>query len=181
MAPRRSFSRGRAPLRQGQRRKSLWFDSIWTVDTIATDGAVIVTSLNAAALLQRPFTIVRTRGIIYMSTDQAGSTENQAIIYGDIVVTDEAVAIGITAVPTPETESASDWHVFEPIASRFFLNSAIGASEGAGAGVMVQVDSKAMRKVDIGEDLIGVLEVGASGASEGVIVRMFMRTLVKLH
>ena len=178
----RSFAvRGRSALRQGQRRQTLWIAGSWTNNTVAADAAVLLTSLNAAALALRPFTIVRTRGVLYVSTDQAGSTENQSLIYGETVVTDQASAIGITAVPTPETDNGSDFHVMEPLASRFFLNSAIGSGEGLAGGIMHTFDSKAMRKVDLGEDLISVVEVGASGISEGVIFRTFARVLVKLH
>ena len=177
---RRNVGFGRfATRRQGPRRESRWFTSVWTSDAIATDGSVIITSLDAAALALRPFTIVRTRGFLHFSTDQAGSTEQQAVIYGEIVVKDEAVAVGITAVPTPESEADSDWHVFEPMATRFVLNSAVGFVHPAGFGM--QFDSKAMRKVDVGSDLINVAEVGASGISEGVIFRAFTRTLIKLH
>jgi len=177
MAP-RQFVR-RTALRQGQRRQSLWLFSAWTNVTVATGGAAILTSLNAAALALRPFTVVRSRGFLHIATDQAGTTENQALIYGRIVVKDEALAIGITAVPTPESQSASDWHVFEPMATRFQLNSAIGFVHPAGFGM--QYDSKAMRKVDLGDDLIDVVEVGLSGPSEGVLFRSFSRVLLKLH
>ena len=103
----------------------------------------------------------------------------QAVVYGEIVVKDEAVAVGITAVPTPESEADSDWHVFEPMATRFQLNTAVGFTHPTGMGM--QFDSKAMRKVDVGSDLINVAEVGASGFSEGLIFRAFTRTLIKLH
>ncbi len=177
---RRRFVRGGPALRQGQRRESLWIPfGTWVTSTIAADAAVILTSLSAAALALRPFTIVRTRGFFSISTDQAGTTEHQTAILGQIVVSDEAVAIGVTAVPTPETEGGSDWHLYEPITSRFLLNSAVGFDGDMGRGRVI--DSKAMRKVDLGEDLISVVEVGASGNSEGLISQVFLRSLIKLH
>ena len=171
---------GRFPaLRQGRRRESRWLASTWTSDTIATDAAVIVTLLDAGALALLPFTVVRTRGFMHIATDQAGTTEDQSVIYGNIVVKEEASTVGITAVPTPELESDSDWHLFEPLTTRFQLNSAIGFVHPAGVGK--EFDSKAMRKVDVGSQLLGVAEVGASGLSEGLILRVFVRILIKLH
>ncbi len=176
-----NFVRGRnrtTVLRGGvQRRQTLWLASTWTVDTVtAANTATLLTQLNAAALALRPFTIIRTRGQIQLVTDQSANTEDQEMIYGHIVVTDEAVAIGVTAIPTPVAQPASDWHVFEPRASSIRVSSAIG--------ILVEhpstsFDSKAMRKVDLGQDFITVWETG--GASSGATIRVFQRTLIKLH
>ena len=171
---------GRFPaLRQGRRRESLWFPLSWIMTDMLVNTAVVFSSLTAAALAFRPFTIVRTRGYLHIQSDQAGSSENQAIHYGEIVVTEEALAIGITAIPTPETEAASDWHVFETLATSFVLSSAVGFQADAGVGKAF--DSKAMRKVDFGETLVTVGEVGVTGVSEGLEFRHMSRVLVKLH
>jgi len=88
------------------------------------------------------------------------------------------VAIGVTAVPTPVSEPASDWHVFESMMARWVVSSAVSAvDQGNGR----PYDSKAMRKVDLGEDLISVVETNATGISEGVQFRHFNRVLIKLH
>ena len=178
MSPRGFVRRGPA-LRQGQRRKTVWIFQNWLSDTIATDGVVLISILNAAALAFRPFTVVRTRGYIQIATDQAGTTEAQAVSYGQIVVTEDAAAIGITAIPTPETEGGSDFHVYEQLATRFLLNSAVGFEHPSGLGK--EFDSKAMRKVDIGDTVVAVVEVGASGQSEGLILQTSFRMLIKLH
>ncbi len=171
---------GRFPaLRQGQRRESLWLQSEWANVALGTNSAAIIGTLNAAALALRPFTVVRSRGYLHIITDQVVASEQIAVVLGHIVVSDEAVAIGVTAVPTPETEAGSDWHVFEPLASSFTFISAVGTDDPAGAGIAW--DSKAMRKVDLGEQLIEVVEAGVTGVSEGVIIRVFTRVLIKLH
>ncbi len=163
---------------RGARRQTLWLAGVWTDSNIGTPGSVLLTSLNAAALALRPFTIVRTRGYMFLSSDQEVADENYAINYGEIVVTDEAVAAGIGSVPTPDDESASDWHVFELLAGRLSFGAAAETYE---AGISKEFDSKAMRKVDLGENLITVAEVPVTGVSEGVFLRTFSRTLVKLH
>ena len=101
----------------GPVRETAWIAGAYAVNIIATaTTATLVTSLNAAALAIRPFTVVRTRGLIGLRSDQAAASEEQAIGYGKAVVSDQAVAIGITAVPTPVTDSGSDYfHVYESL------------------------------------------------------------------
>ncbi len=175
---RRVFGRNQSALRQGQRRKTLWIGGVVTNNVIAVNSVTRLTTLNAAALALRPFTIIRTRGIINGASDQETTSENYFATYGNIVVTDEASAAGIGSLPTPEAESGSDWHVYEQIMGAVAVSSAIGVWE---AGISKVIDSKAMRKVDLGEDLVSIVEVGATGSSEGMLFRQFVRVLVKLH
>ncbi len=167
-----------ATRRQGPRRETQWIAGTFTNNTLAVNSVTLLTSLNAAALALRPFTIVRTRGIFQFASDQETVSENYGISYGEIIVSEQASAAGVGSVPTPETESGSDWHVFEQGLGRLAVSSAIGIWE---TGFQKEIDSKAMRKVDLGEDLIVVVEVPASGPSEGVLFRSFVRTLIKLH
>ena len=73
------------------------------------------------------------------------NTENKSVAFGLTVVTDQAVGIGVTAVPTPITDDANDWFLYERLLSRFVILSASGVSQPA--GVMNEFDSKAMRKL----------------------------------
>jgi len=159
-------------------RKTFWFSGVQTRTTLAASGnSVIITSLNAAALAVRPFTIVRTRGFISIGSDQTGAQEEQQASYGQVVVSDEAVAVGVTAVPTPDTSSGSDWYVYFAMADQFIFVTGAGFQQ---ANLFRHViDSKAMRKVEEGQDLIGVVQSGPS--SGGVIIRNFVRTLIKLY
>jgi len=162
----------------GMRRQSLWLANLESVTTLAATGAqALVNSLSAAALALRPFTVVRTRGFLISESDQSATSEYFSVAYGDIVVTDQAVSVGISAVPTPALESASDWHVYVRTAGLFDFATGIGFETSGGK--FQEFDSKAMRKVDLGEDLIGVLE--NAGAGLGSITRLFVRTLIKLH
>ena len=73
--------------------------------------------------------------------------------------------MGASAVPTPETDRASDlWFVYESLAGKLEVTTDVGRYE---AGKWKEFDSKAMRKVDIGQDLVVVAE--ASGVSLGCI------------
>ncbi len=165
-------------LRSGvMRRQTLWFTQAIVRTTLAAAStSVIITSLNAAALALRPFTIVRSRGFLLLRSDQEASSESYEAAYGVTVVTDEAVAIGVTAVPTPVAQSASDWHVFETMFGRFSLGSGVAFTE---LGHERVIDSKGARKVDLGEDMIEVVETGAD--SSGAVIASAVRTLIKLH
>ncbi len=99
------------------RRETMWFGGTIVLTTMAAgNNPVLVTTLSAAALALRPFTVVRARGMLYILSDQVTATEQQTAIYGEAVVSDQAVAIGITAVPTPVNDSDSDlWFVYQPL------------------------------------------------------------------
>ncbi len=161
------------------RRETLCLGDAITQTTIAAAGtAVLIGVLNAAALALRPFTIIRSRGFVAINSDQAAISEDQEIGYGEAVTTEQATAIGVTAVPTPLTDSDSDaWMVYEAMATNFRFLSSIGFESNGQLERII--DSKAMRKVESGFDLARTVETSAT--SEGVVVVDFVRHLVKLH
>jgi len=112
----------------GPVRDTLWFQGASAQTTIATvSTATLVTSLSAGALAFRPFTVVRTRGVLHLRSDQFANSESQSAAYGRCVVSDQAVAIGVTAVPTPITDNGSDlWFVYEMLKTRVEVSSAVG-------------------------------------------------------
>ena len=112
--------------------------------------------------------------------DQTGATESYGASFGEAVVSDQAVAIGITAVPTPTTDSSSDlWYLYEFLIGRFAFGTGVAFSDVGDERIL---DSKAMRKVEDGQDLVSVVEgPGAGLASTGSIISGFNRTLIKLH
>jgi hypothetical protein len=86
--------------RSGQmRRKTTWIGGAYANIVLASGIPQIVTSLGAAALALRPFTIVRTRGVLLIGTDQEAADEAQRVIYGEAVVSDEASAVGFVNPP----------------------------------------------------------------------------------
>ncbi len=141
--------------------------------------AVLMGTFTAAEQAEAPFTIIRVRGWMHIRSDQTAATEDFAGVLGFAVVKATATAIGITAIPTPITEPNDDWFVFEPISGSLQNVSNVGFD--ANAGVSQRFDSKAMRKVDVGDDLAIVFEVPASGLSEGVEFTLYSRVLIKLH
>ena len=161
------------------RREMLWFGGAFTATAIASaSGSVLMTSLNAAALAFRPFTIVRNHAYLHINSDQVGVSENYSVAFGKAVVSDQAVDVGITALPTPVADNASDlWFFHQILMSRFLFADGTGLSPNIGIGG--SFDSKAMRKVEDGQDVVSVVETTA--ISSGVDVFQFYRMLVKLH
>ena len=174
----RSFTRGRGRL--GASRKTLWAGFGGSNTNLAAGAATIINSANAALLLLRPFTIVRTRLVWNVRSDQAAVTENYAAAIGLAVVSDQAVAVGVTAVPTPVTDVGSDLFLMWSAAiSQFNFLSSVGFHPAS--GVMSEIDSKAMRKVDDDQDIVLVVEDEPTIGTDGVNVAVFGRLFIKLH
>jgi len=165
----------------GKRRETLWLGDTGAVTTLAAvNSVVLLSSLNAGALALRPFTVVRTRGTLSVRSDQAGASEAYGAAFGMAVVSDQAAAAGVASVPTPVLDSDSDlWYVYEMLLATIQLGTAVAF--GAGAGVQRIIDSKAMRKVEDGQDLVQVIEGAGGAAAGGCVIQTFVRTLIKLH
>jgi len=161
------------------RRHTAWFQFAPVLTTLTASGGTIIFSLNAAALALRPFTVVRSRFSAYLISDQATLSEQQNVGLGHAVVSDEAVSVGVTAVPTPLAQLGSDlWFQIN------LLFGAVGIADGTGSQVMkgqfFDLDSRAMRKVAVGQDIVSVAE-GLLGFGSGCQIFWGGRMLVKLH
>jgi len=162
-----------------QVRESLWIGIGTTITNLAAAStAAQINSLNAAALALRPFTVVRTRGFFGIRSDQIAADESYDAALGYAVVSDQAIAIGVTALPTPQTDLGSDlFFVHQMLMGRLEF---VSASDTIPQMLTwVQYDSKAMRKVNDDSDLAFVIE--SSALSTGVTVHHEARMLVKLH
>ena len=168
----------RRPQQRIQRsdRVPVWFGSRLSATSAAGAGSTLLSQLNAIALALRPFTIIRTRLVIHVESDQAAVSELLQGVYGRIVVEEEAATAGVASVPKPLAESDAPWLVYQPLINSFLFLSSIGVQEPTGTNIVI--DSKAMWKVGLSETLISVIEL--SGAF-GAIVAVEGRTLVKLH
>ncbi len=160
---------GRFPaLRQGQRRESMWVDIQATDVTLAAAGTqVLINVSNAALLALRPFTIVRTRGMWLVTSDQNVATESYFGNLGHAVVTEQAAAVGIGGIPTPATERESDlFFVLETWPGFFRFGSAVGfVTEGPR-----EYDSRAMRKVNDDQDIVFVNGLLARTAALALLI-----------
>ncbi len=159
---------------RSQRRKTLWLGGTYQGTVVTASGGTLLTSLNAGALALRPFTIVRTRGLVFIRSDQAAAAEDQVGAYAVATASEQAVAAGVTSLPTPVTDDGSElFFVYQPLMASF------ESGTGTNKGWPYVIDSKAMRKVNDGEDVYSVIELSATGS--GFLVLTYFRMLIKLH
>ena len=169
----RRFTRG---VQRGAKRTNAWIGLTVGVDTHAASALSFLGSLNAAALALRPFTIIRTRFDLLFESDQTGAAEVPNGDLGMIVISDKAVAAGVTAIPGPISEIDEDWFVHQGLTAHFVFISGVGVD--ADAGHHYTIDSKAMRKVGLGDDMAIMFE---NNSAVGAATTMLGRMLVKLH
>ena len=167
---RRSFSGRRFPGRLTE-----WFgDPFATSETaLAASTFQIISSLSAAGLAKRPFTITRTVGTLMVASDQTAAGEFPSGAIGGMVVSEKASTTGATAIPDPVTEASSDeWYMYESWALKQ------RATPNDGSFLIRHFDSRAQRKVQDGEDFVFV--IANASAADGCVFTFMVRTLVKL-
>lgn len=177
----RGFRSGtsRAVVRVGAKRETIWFSVSWAGNAMTALGGTIYNSLNAAALALRPFTVIRTRLLLQARSDQTAATEDFFGAFGMAVVSDQAVAAGVASIPTPITDLGSDlWFVHQMFAGGVMAGGT--PVEGNPRVFQYTIDSKAMRRVDVGEDIVQVGEVD-TGAGNGTFMAVGGRMLVKAN
>jgi len=164
-----SFIRG-----AGQRRQTLWVGVAAVSSSQASIGGVILNSAGATLLALRPFTVVRSIITGHLISDQSVGGEEQVAAVGMAVVSDQALAVGITSVPTPITDADSDlWYLHD-----WVMGSGSAVNDGR-VGFGFKIESRAMRKVEDGQDLILVSEFSAIG--DGWTMKTAGRFLIKTH
>ena len=94
--------------RAATRRTTMWVALNPFEDNITGSGATLVSTANATLLALRPFTIVRTHLYWAFGSDQISANESQVVALGMAIVSEQAAAIGITAIPIPVTDLGSD-------------------------------------------------------------------------
>ena len=123
-------------------------------------------------------TVIRTRGIFTIASDQSSANELQIGALGICVVSDIAAAAGVASIPGPATNAAwGGWMVHQYFARFYEVITAVGVA--ADFGTSFEVDSKAMRKVDENDRLVVVVENSAS--AHGIEIMESFRFLSKLH
>ena len=120
-------------------------------------------------------TVMRTRGRIYISSDQSAAEESQIGALGMAVVTDNAHAAGAASLPGPVTDAGDDgWFLWMPI-----IQSGAADITAAQVGLGYDFDSKAMRRVEQGYRVVVMIEnASASNAFEfGFIARLLAKRM----
>ncbi len=114
-------------------------------------------------------TQLRALGTFAVTSDQTATSELQIGALGAIVVSDQALSVGVTAVPHPVTDIDDDgWFVHMPIAQSFIL----GDGTGFTFTTPWTFDSKAKRVVHDGQSIALVVEnSSATGFQLSGIIR----------
>ncbi len=160
----RKFTRRASPSNKG------WAGVEIAEQTIAGNTAILLTTL----VLSNPGideTHLRALGTFFIASDQGATSENQVGALGMIVVSTQAISVGITAIPHPVTDINDDgwfWHM--PFASRL----EIGDNTSARYSPMYHMDSKAKRVVHDGESIALVVE---NATAQGIIIGGILRVL----
>ena len=170
--------RSRGPIRfvRPAPRTKMWIGMGVGSTAVPGSSATLVTTLTAGALLLRPFTVLRTRGIYNFRSDQIVASEAPAGDFGFLIVTDTAAALGITAIPNPVDEPEAAWFAVQQMQAHFRLLSSVGFETATGREYTV--DDKSMRKVGPDDNLVGVF--GNSTAVGGTLFTAGRR-LIQLH
>ena len=158
----------------GSRRQTTWIAS--TSPAGVTALASGATSFDQQLVCGTVFgneevTVVRTRGHLFVQSDQVAAREEAFGALGFAIVTDPAAAVGGTSLPGPLTEADSDfWYVWIPWACD---HDTLGNQPFS-----QMFDSKAQRKFVPGESIVTLIENSASGF--GIEYELNFRELFKL-
>ena len=172
----RGFSQGRT---SGKRRQTGWEAGPGSLTmaegTLSGSGNLIIGS--GIAPVVDGLTLVRTRGDITMGLRTAGSVGDGFLVgVGIGIVTNDAFAVGVTAVPSPIDDMDWDGWLFHKLVNLFTV---VGTEDNPVTAARIDVDSKAMRKIGINETMY----LSAQGVEVGVAtmaIAGITRTLFKL-
>ena len=93
------------------------------------------------------------------------------------VVSGDAFAVGITAVPKPFDDINWSGWLFHKMGA---ISVPVGGQEGTPGDVqLIEIDAKSMRKLSLNDVLFGIVQVGEVGTSS-VQFRMGTRILLKV-
>ena len=155
-------------------RRTNWGRSVFSLTTVGASTKVLlgVFTLDNPGIGE---TVRRSRGRIIVMSDQIINTEINTGAFGMIVVTDNAAAVGATAIPGPSTDASDEgWFVWEPIVS--LSSAANGAAGVMQVGGLIDYDSKAMRKVEQGFQIAVMAENNGASFVWQIAVGMSLLT-----
>jgi len=163
------------------RRSTSWEGGV--VNVTATTGAGFTDTIITEAILENvpnP-TIVRIRGSLLLRVTAIAAAPSVSLITMGIKLTSgSALAAGIGAIELPSDEVGSDWIWWS---SRAFnadtALAAVNGDDGEALATRVEVDSKAMRKVQPNQVLIFVAQNSALTSTQSIRISGLVRVLLK--
>ena len=177
MARQRGF-----PLVRGKRRKTAWGVGPESINQAINSTAAVLWGTGSALAAQDAVTIVRIRGFLQLmltSTSVAQGGFRGAVGIG--IVNDNAFTVGgVASILTPLTDDDWDgwmWHSYLNVNS---VTATIADGANAVSAVYrTEIDTKAMRKFNSDEVVMGVIEVAEVG-TEIAVLSAQTRMLLKL-
>ena len=150
----------RGNFRVSNKRATFWgrspADTAFTA--LAASSAVLDSTANSVDAGE---TIVRVRGQLIVSSDQSAVSEEILGAVGFMIVSDQAVATGVGALPTPYTDQDSDlFFVYQHFADGVVFLDSTGFQHNRFA--RFEFDSKVMRKFPLGTTLSVIVENGST-------------------
>ncbi len=174
---RRAFQFGRT--RGGVSRRADWAMGFTSTafTNVPASSSVLLAQLAASVIGDiAPGTIVRTRGLINVHSDQNAASENIVGAFSIAVVTDTARSQGIASLSSPVSDVLSDrFFVLQPILQKINVATAVGFEPQMSTQYVI--DSKAMRKFEADEDSIVLVAENSGGF--GWDIGVYLRFLVK--
>ena len=163
---RRSSFRGRGHFVKRQTGWEEGVGELTSLQAVTASTSLIIGSVGFQLAVDG-VTLIRTRGIIQVILTAAGAAEGFNGAFGICVVSNDAFAVGITAIPNPVDDMDWDGWLYH----QFWSLMAPAAFQATGTGPFVKdlvIDSKAMRKVGQNDTIVLVgqfLEIGTAALS----------------
>ncbi len=158
--------------RRGPKRRTHWTE-LAGASNIVSSGSTLLASQAAG---HEGETLVRTRGL-FMATLLTASAAGDGFFgaIGIAKVTTAAATAGVGSMPTPITEAGWDGWLLH----RYFGVAQALVNQGGGAIHRLELDSKAMRKVNDDESIVMIAEFIETGtASVDVTGRVRILSMV---
>ena len=171
-----SFSgRSRAPQRQIAN-----FGLTAEIDGVTTVAGIVKAVYSFFVVLGATdaATLVRTRGSVIIRA--AAAAVGDSLVrgaFGQIVVSEDAAAIGVTALPGPLSDVENDWFVWAPFTLAF--DNTLTEFDSAYFD-RVLFDSRGMRKLKKGDGLVSMLEIESDLAGDSIDSTVSFRQQFKL-
>ncbi len=162
----------RAPVRgsRGRIAPSWTYTQSSAPTTVAAGSITLLATFTPAT--EFDVTVLRTRAHIEVFSDQSAGVEFQCGAFGMCVVSDRAAAAGVASLPRPSSDGGDDiWFLHQPFMTHG--TAAISAFTN-----WMDLDSKAMRKVENGQVIVVLVE-NFSGTT-GLLFQDSIRVLAKL-
>ena len=169
--------RGFAGRGRGPHRASEWIGSADQGYLSIAAGTSVLTqsfAITGGGVSPSP-TLIRTRGVLSVRDASTPTADKDFVgAMGMCVVSDEAVAAGAASIPGPWNNSEWDgWFVWIPYLFRIEFSSVSGIQ--IPGSVEIPFDSKAMRKVHLGDSIAVMVESESASCAAAISFRQLYK------